>query len=132
MPAQSDQLVLVVDDEPAIRRVVRRALELARYRVIEAEHGEEALAIIHSGDHAVAAVLSDVTMPIMGGIELAEHVHRTAPGLPVVLASGLQGRAEVTEQLGDRLHGYLEKPYSAASVVAIVKDALTTAKAGAA
>lgn len=119
--------MLVVDDEPAIRRVVRRALELARYRVIEAEDGVEALAIIRSGEHNVAAVLSDVTMPLMGGIELAEHVHHAAPGLPVVLASGLHGRAELAEQLGDRVHGYLEKPYSATSVIAVVNNALSGA-----
>ncbi len=124
MTARDDTLVLVVDDEPVIRRVLRRTLERASFRVIEAEHGAEALAIIRSGEHNVAALLSDVTMPIMGGVELVEHVHRDAPGLPIVLASGLHGRAELTEQLGDRVHGYLEKPYTASSVVAVVTDAL--------
>lgn len=130
MVTRSDEkLVLVVDDEPVIRRMLRRTLERARFRVIEAEHGEQAVAILRSGEHDVAAVLSDVSMPVMGGIELTEHVHRAHPGLPVVLSSGLHGHSELAAQLGERLHGYLPKPYTATSVITIVNSALTGAQA---
>ena len=82
------------------------------------------MAIIHSGEHDVAAVLSDVSMPVMGGVELAEHVHRTRTELPVVLTSGFHSHAELAAHLGERLHGYLPKPYTATSVITMMHSAL--------
>jgi CheY-like chemotaxis protein len=85
--AEPSRTVLVVDDEPAIREVLRRQLGAAGYVVLEAENGREALRIIEQPGAAVGLVLSDVAMPGMNGLELAARVLAGHPEKRVVLMS---------------------------------------------
>jgi DNA-binding response OmpR family regulator len=81
--------VLVVDDETAIRRVVRRALERNGAEVLEAEGGETALALLQCDDHdQVDLVITDLMMPGIGGLALAEVLSVFRPELPVLAMSG--------------------------------------------
>jgi hypothetical protein len=87
LASRGGETVLVVDDEPAIRRVVSAVLSKLGYRVLEAEGGAAALALLDAGQ-AVDALLSDVVMPGMRGGELAEAFRLRRPGRPVILMSG--------------------------------------------
>jgi signal transduction histidine kinase len=80
--------VLVVEDESDVRALAVRALEMARYRVLEAKHGAAALHLLaaHHGD--IVAIVADVAMPVMGGRELSRQVAERYPGVPVLLVSG--------------------------------------------
>jgi PAS domain S-box-containing protein len=79
--------ILVVEDEEFVRRFMVRALELAGYEVLEAGHGREALERLGArGD--VDLVISDVIMPVMGGVELSAELRRRYPGLDVLFMSG--------------------------------------------
>lgn len=78
--------ILVVDDEPALRRLVRRALSGVDFEVLEASNGVEALELCRS--HHFSAVISDVRMPVMDGLDLLATLRRADPGLPVILMSG--------------------------------------------
>ena len=80
------ELILVVDDEPSIRRFARRALLEEGFEVCEASDGEQALEIVEAG--GVSVLVSDVVMPRLNGVQLMERVARTHPQLPVVLMSG--------------------------------------------
>jgi DNA-binding response OmpR family regulator len=81
--------VLVVDDETAIRRVVRRALERNGAEVLEAEGGETALALLQCDDaDQVDLVITDLMMPGIGGLALAEVLSVFRPELPVLAMSG--------------------------------------------
>jgi CheY-like chemotaxis protein len=80
--------VLVVDDEAAIRRVVRRALERDGAEVLEAEGGETALALLQWGADPVDLVITDLTMPGIGGLAMAEVLSVFRPELPVLAMSG--------------------------------------------
>lgn len=80
--------VLVVDDEPAIRRFACRVLREAGYGVEEAADGADALSLIRSGAVEPDAVLSDIVMPRMTGVELLQSLSLERPGLPVILMSG--------------------------------------------
>jgi putative two-component system response regulator len=101
--------VLIVDDEPTLRRLMRRALSGMGLDVVEASNGKEALELLHG--HDFSAVVSDVRMPVMGGIELVEQLQRLAPDVPVVLVSGSD---EVSSRAGAKVLGafdFLAKPF---------------------
>jgi DNA-binding NtrC family response regulator len=89
--------VLVVDDEHAIRRFAARVLVLAGYLVHEASDGAEALAFITAAGTAVDVVVSDIMMPRLNGVELAEALAATHPDLPVILMTGY-GAATLAER----------------------------------
>ena len=79
--------ILVVDDEGAVRRFALRVLEREGYSVLEARDGVEALDLIQRG-HQFDAVVSDIVMPRMNGVELMQAMTTTCPDLPVILMSG--------------------------------------------
>jgi two-component system, cell cycle sensor histidine kinase and response regulator CckA len=85
--SSSGTAILVVDDEGAVRRFALRVLEREGYRVVEARDGIEAVELIRQG-HAFDAVVSDIVMPRMNGVELMQALATTAPDLPVILMSG--------------------------------------------
>jgi len=78
--------VLVVDDDPMIREVIRGALERSGHQVIEAAEGAEALRKLQEG--GVAVMIVDVMMPKKGGIETLMELRRSAPGVKTILISG--------------------------------------------
>jgi CheY-like chemotaxis protein len=80
--------VLVVDDEPSGRRFACRVLREAGYWVREAADGLDALSLIRSGVVDLDAVVSDVVMPRMNGVELLQSLSLEHPRLPVILMSG--------------------------------------------
>jgi two-component system cell cycle sensor histidine kinase/response regulator CckA len=80
--------VLVVEDEPGVRALAARALQVDGFQVLEAEHGQAALELLNGGMGAVQAVVADVSMPLIGGRELAERLALSHPGIPVLLISG--------------------------------------------
>lgn len=77
---------LVIDDDPMVRSVVRRALESDGYGVVEAADGKEGLAVLDA--EPVDVVLTDILMPGMDGIELLPEIRRVAPRVPVIAMSG--------------------------------------------
>ena len=101
--------VLIVDDEPTLRRLMRRALSGIGLEVVEAANGLEALEQFRA--HEVVAIVSDVRMPLMGGIELVEQLQGLAPDVPVVLVSGSE---EVPSRAAAHALGafdFLAKPF---------------------
>jgi DNA-binding NtrC family response regulator len=100
--------VLLVDDEPELRRLLHRTLSRAGFEVVDAENGRVALEAARLT--RFDAVISDVRMPCMGGMELLERLQLEAPGLPVVLISG---SLELTDREGAIALGafdFLPKP----------------------
>src|SRR5687768_1686145 len=80
--------VLVVDDEPSVRRFACRVLREAGYGVREAVDGVEALTVVRTGYAEIDAVVSDIVMPRMNGVELLQSLSLEVPRLPVILMSG--------------------------------------------
>jgi CheY-like chemotaxis protein len=105
--------VLLVDDEPGVRKTVARALRRAGFTVLEAADGAAALELFRAHQSDLACVLCDVTMPRMDGWQTLTELRRLAPGFPVILASGY-GEAQVME--GEHLElpmAFLSKPFQA-------------------
>lgn len=80
------ELILLVDDHPAIRKAARRLLEAEGYRVVDVEDGEDALEVA-AGLPCIDLLCADLVMPKMGGYELAKELARRAPGLRTLFMS---------------------------------------------
>ena len=121
LPRQHQGVVLLVDDEDAVRRLAARALRRAGWEVLEADCGDSALESLQNVPTRAIALVTDLVMPGMDGIALAQAVrqHTTCPHLPVILVSGYaetQNSQEITDP--DTL--FLAKPYSLAELVQAV------------
>jgi CheY-like chemotaxis protein len=81
--------ILLVDDENMFRIAIRDALELDGYRVLEASNGSDALEVLARWDGRIDLLLTDLRMPVMGGLELMRAVRERRPEIPVLLMSGL-------------------------------------------
>jgi PAS domain S-box-containing protein len=113
--------ILVVDDEQIVRNMVEQALARAGYEVLLAGNGAEALSVFSRNASRISLVLLDLVMPVMSGEEVLPHLLTMKPGVPVVVSSGHREeecRARLKEP---RLAGFLQKPYTAASLAAKVQ-----------
>jgi len=97
-----------VDDQPEVRRVVRRNLTKAGYLVIEAWNGRVAIDLARESRFDL--VISDVRMPDMDGLDLLTALHEYDPNLPVVLTSGSPGPPSVVQTRMMGAFAFLEKP----------------------
>ena len=117
-------VVLVVDDEPSIRSVLRMGLEAEGFKVLEAEDGVEGLASFIRHRSSISAVLLDWTMPRMGGDEVFEEIRKLAPKVPVVLMSGYSEAEATATLVQEGLAGFLSKPCSIKDAMAVVHGVL--------
>lgn len=114
------ETILVAEDNDLLRRLVRSVLEQAGFAVIAVEDGAKALeAILEQGPPA--AVVADVEMPGMGGIELAHRLEHLHPDVPVLLMSGYTAADEL-RYLATR--DFLQKPFAPADLAARVRELL--------
>ncbi len=116
-------VVLVVDDEPALRLLVHEILTQNGYSVLTAENGKQALEILKH--EAVDVLFSDVIMPEIDGYELADKVQQSYPNIKIQLASGYNDVVDSGANKRDLHASILYKPYSAFDVLRCIKD-LTT------
>jgi PAS domain S-box-containing protein len=112
-PRGDGELVLVVDDEEAIRTVAKRLLERNGYRVLTACNGAEALVVYAAHGHDVAVVLTDMAMPGMDGLALVKALKALAPQVRILGTSGLTS----VRELGLPAEDFLPKPYTAATML---------------
>jgi two-component system, cell cycle sensor histidine kinase and response regulator CckA len=114
------EYVLVVDDEPLVRRFAARVLRDEGFGVHEAGDGAEALELIGAGIAHVEVVLSDIVMPRVNGVQLLQSLSTSRPDLPVILMSGY-GMAQLSELGIASPCGVLAKPFSPEALVAEVR-----------
>jgi CheY-like chemotaxis protein len=113
-PAPEVRTVLLVEDETMVRVLGRRILEAAGYRVLEAVNGAEGLERWRERRTEIDVVVSDVRMPVLDGHALAAALRAEATDVPVLLVSGY---SEHEVAPGGARAGFLEKPYTAASLL---------------
>jgi two-component system cell cycle sensor histidine kinase/response regulator CckA len=125
LPPRGDgELILVVDDEAAIRQIIRQALEANGYRTIVASNGAEALDLIETSDEPVALVLTDMMMPVMDGAHLAAELATREPAMPIIATSGLNANGGVARAQHAGVRQFLSKPYTSLDLLRSVHDAL--------
>lgn len=114
-------VILVVDDEAAIRGALRDILEYEKYVVDEAENGETALELIHNNSYDV--VLCDIKMPGMDGIEVLEKILEQAD-IPVVMISGHGTIDTAVEAIKKGAYDYISKPLDLNRLLVTLRNAL--------
>ena len=114
------ETILLVEDEPSVRRLVAASLERAGYRVLEARDGSEGVALFEAHAPAVDLLITDVRMPEMDGPSLIRELRARAPGLRVLCVSGYPGSAV---DLTHTEH-FLAKPFSKYQLLATVRRVL--------
>ena len=117
------ETILLVEDEHAVRRFARLALERHGYHVIEAATPEDALSLAAAGPHRPRVLLTDVVMPRISGPELADRLTRMLPDLIVLYMSGYPSSilADTGRDPSIRL---IAKPFTVAELVAGIEDVL--------
>ena len=119
--------VLVVDDEPAIRRALRPPLVELGFQLSEASRGEEALQALRAGTYDV--VLLDVNMPGIGGIETLRRIRSFAPRLPVLMLTVRDQEEDKVEALDMGADDYVTKPFSIRELIARIRSAVRRVRA---
>jgi PAS domain S-box-containing protein len=110
--ANQGTTILLVEDEPSVRALAKKVLEEAGYGVLPAGNGIEALKIAVDVSRQPALLLTDVVMPEMNGLELAQELKKKWPSMPVVFASGYADQALLDRAAIPEDASFLQKPYS--------------------
>ena len=124
-PVHGVETILLVEDEPAVRRVTARMLEAQGYRVLSTSSGEEALRVIGEAREPLHLLLTDVVLS--GGISgrvLAEHVRALRPDLKVLFVSGYTSDVTILHGLLEQGITLVQKPFTAESLGRKVREVL--------
>jgi PAS domain S-box-containing protein len=116
------EVILLVEDERAVRELAARTLRRGGYEVIEASDGAEALARAQNGELRIDVLVTDAVMPRMGGAQLAKHLRVLRPAVRVLFVSGY-----AREQLDDPTLAdahFLSKPYPGEALLRAVRELL--------
>ena len=114
--------LLIVDDEPNIRRILQVAFEKAGIETVVAENGLQALRVLETGP--VSGVLTDVTMPEMTGFELHDQIIARWPDLPVIIMTAYGTIPQAVAAIRKGAYEFITKPFDLDSLKKIVKSAL--------
>lgn len=118
------EVILLVEDEEAVRALARRVLEKHGYRVLSASDGHQAIRIAREHTGPIHLLLTDVVMPSMGGGELSTHLTRLVPSLRVLYMSGFTEDETVREGVEQSMAAFLPKPFSPSTLVQTVRQVL--------
>ena len=123
-PGRGSEHILLVEDEDAVRSVAARVLLNQGYTVIQAHNGEEALDLLSELGDSIDLVLTDVVMPDMGGLALAEKLKARKPELRLLYMSGYSEADKLQPGMNNFQVPFLQKPFSAESLMVKVREVL--------
>lgn len=116
VPGKLSETILVVDDDSSVRTLVKALLEIEGYTVLMAADAETAMKVYEEYQSAVALLLTDVVMPNITGLELADRLLRREPSLRVLFMSGSEDAS--------RGFGCVAKPFTGAKLIGRVGEVL--------
>lgn len=122
--ARPGECILLVDDEETIRFAAKAVLSKHGYRVLTATDGADALKVFHVHADEIALVLTDLMMPVMGGMALVQAVRQFRPGLPFIVSSGQNEKTRLAELQAAGIDTVLNKPYAADVLLRTVTEVL--------
>jgi len=125
--AGQGEMILLVDDEVMILGTVGEVLRKLGYRVVERTNGQTALDYYQEHRHEIAIVISDVLMPVLGGIELLQGIRKLESRVPVILMTGYDasGRAEEIEHVEHCT--LLDKPVAITELSRLIREMIQSA-----
>jgi two-component system KDP operon response regulator KdpE len=124
VPSAAPPAILIVDDEPAIRRLIRNTLVRAGYVTLEANSAVQALSVIRSYSGKIQLAILDFVMPGGGGLDLANQLDVDLPGTTILYISGLVHSVAVASLAQQQPRAILTKPFTGAQLLARVRELL--------
>ncbi len=112
LPLGQGELILVVDDESAIREVTKVSLEIYNYKAITAGDGQEAVALYTKHQAEIRVVLTDMMMPVMDGPTTIRTLQQINPNVKVIAVSGLSSSDKLAAAASSGVTNFLSKPFS--------------------
>jgi CheY-like chemotaxis protein len=126
--AQGNETVLLVEDEDAVLRIGKTALEQFRYKVLTANTPGKALVIAEQYKGPIQLLITDVVMPEMNGKELKERIEKLRPHIKVLFMSGYTGNVIVHRGILEDNVNFLQKPFSINSLTSKAREVLDQTK----
>ena len=118
------ETILLVEDEETVRHFLRTALSEGGYDLLEADDGEEAIALLRRDGRPIHLLITDVIMPKMGGKELSDRLAADRPEMKVLFVSGYVDNEILREQRFERGEAYLQKPFGPETLLRTVRKML--------
>jgi PAS domain S-box-containing protein len=125
LPVGHGELILIVDDEEAIREITKGSLEAFGYRVLTASDGTEAVALYVQYRDEIKVVVTDMVMPYMDGPATIRALQRINPQVKIIATSGLAGNGKIAEAASAGVKTFLNKPYTADKLLNALAEILT-------
>ncbi len=125
-PFRGHGTILLVDDEPTVREIMKEILEAMGFGVVQAFNGQEGVDTFRRRMDEFIAVFLDLTMPVMGGEEAFQHMQRIRPGIPVILTSGYSEQEAICLFNHPGMAGFLQKPFRIAELNNLLQRVLAT------
>jgi two-component system cell cycle sensor histidine kinase/response regulator CckA len=125
---KGEETILLVEDEEAVRTLARLVLQSYGYKVLEAADGQEGLAVAREYPGTIHMMVTDMVMPRMSGRQLADHLARERPRLPILFMSGYTDDAELQSGVTGAGEGFIPKPISPLALTRKVRQILDSAK----
>lgn len=126
LPPGQGELILVVDDEAAIRETTKTSLEMYNYKVLTASDGIEAIALYAQHKNDISAVLMDMMMPHMDGPTTIRTLQKINPQVNLIAFSGLVSSDKVNASLGTGVKAFLSKPYTAQELLKAINEVVSS------
>jgi two-component system cell cycle sensor histidine kinase/response regulator CckA len=124
-PAGDGKIILVLDDEPDVRKLVATMLSSNGYKVLTATNGESAIKMFKKSKQPVDLVLLDVVSPGLSGPMVAERLTELQPGLRVLFMSGYDSTSVVQHYVVDKGFALLTKPFTERQLAKKVREVLS-------
>ena len=118
--------ILLIDDEPMIRSLIKKILETNGYKVVTAPDGFEAEKILKNNDSKIKLIILDLIMPHMSGKEAFQRIRKITCDIPIIIASGFSLNDDSMELLDNGAYEYLQKPFDLVKLLQIIQEALNS------
>lgn len=120
----TEQTILVVEDEPLLLDLLKEMLEGEGYRVLTATDGNQAVTLYRSEREKVSLVLSDMGLPGMGGWEVLRQLKAINPSVNVILSSGFMDTKVRLDMIRSGAKDFIQKPYTPENVLKRIRDSI--------
>jgi two-component system cell cycle sensor histidine kinase/response regulator CckA len=121
---RSSPSILVVDDQPTVRRMAHRLLSEWGFRVFEAESGEEAMEVLETARAGIQLVIVDVVMPLADGVQVTRRINERWPDQRTLYMSAHPAEVLAQHGLSELQVPFLAKPFTRDELLAKVSEAL--------
>lgn len=128
IPQGNGELILVVDDEPLIRKVTKATLETYNYRVLTASNGIEAIAIYAQNQNAIELVIMDMMMPSMDGKTAIRMLKTINSEAQIIAVSGSVSDQEIIAELNNSIEAFVAKPYTNNDLLKVINEVITAVR----